>query len=307
MRCDYLKATFWGESIFYDGCIQDLFGVRLLQLQEHLGGEWEAEAKGRNGYCHHWVLVRDGETICSGLSEGTGDAAGSHQIEAQGHYAVEVREALNATIGPTGYATARRDTCFDFIDDDAFTMFHQLAAIGRLMCQQEWMGYEQMGKGWLVPGGTMTIYLGSRSSVAYMRIYTRGLKTLAEGGQDDPRRVRVEIEVKPSKKAGKESLSMVDDHALFGCAKWSQEFMRRAGIEGIDRVKVGAIWKPSDQDKAIHHLMTQYGGLLRDLLDKNGPDGLARIITERHEATEEVRRALGRVKDALIEDTTEAW
>lgn len=305
MRCDYLKGTFWGEAIHHEGSIQDLFGVRCLQLQAILGGEWEVDPKGRNGYVHHFKLRRDDQIICSALTEGTGDAAGSHQIEAQGHYAAEVKEALDKIGG--AYACARRDTCFDFLDDESYTMFHQLAEIGRQMCREGWMGYDQVGKGWLVPGETMTFYLGSRHSVAFMRVYLRGLKTIKEGGSDDPRRVRVEIEVKPSKKQGKEVLTMLDDHALFGCAKWSKEFMRRAGIEGIDRVKVGAIWKPTDEDKAIHHLMTQYGGLLRELLGRHGPEGLARIITDRNEGKEEARRALRRIKEAAVVDSVDDW
>lgn len=307
MRCDYLKATFWGESIFFEGSIQDLFGVRLIQLRQVLGGEWEPQTGGRNGYRFHWKLVRDGEPICSALSEGTGDAEGSHQIEAQGHYAVEVRQAMNEVVGAMSYATARRDTCFDFLDDRGYSMFHTLAEIGRQMCREGRMSYDQIGKGWLVPGGTMTFYLGSRNSLAFMRIYTRGLKTISEGGQDDPLRVRVEIEVKPGKRAAKEALSMVDDHALFGCAGWSKEFMSRAGIEGIDRVRVGTVWKPSDQDRSIHHMMIQYGGLLRDLLVKKGPEGLAELIIDRHEDKEEIRQAIKRVQAAELLEAVEQW
>jgi hypothetical protein len=83
--------------------------------------------------------------------------------------------------------------------------------------------------------------------------------------------------------------------------------MDRAGITGIERFRVGSIWKPSDQDKAIHHMMVQYGGLLRTLLEKNGAEGLANIITTRHEANEEIKQAMKRVKSAQLIETVEGW
>lgn len=304
MRCDYLRATFWGESVFQDGEIKDLFGVRLLQLKERLGGEWEHNKKSLNGYRIRFDLVRDETVLCSGLTDGAGDAAGSHQIEAVGHTAAEVKPVLDEVF-QNQYASARRDTCFDFIDDDEYSQFHMLAGIGREMGAAGKMHYDQVGQGWLGHvGETMTAYLGSRSSPVVIRIYTRGLKTLKEGGVDDPRRIRVEVEVKPGKKASKEALTMLDDAQLFGCSKWSLEFMQRAGIQGIDRHVVGTVWKLSDEQRAFAHLVKQYGPLLEKILDRRGAAGLEKMIRDQIRCKQEIRDSL---RSLEIEQEVSEW
>lgn len=304
MRCDYIRGTFRGDTVFRDGRVEDLFGVRLQELQAILGGVWEHQKKATNGYAIRFALVRDDETICHALTEGSGDAAGTHQIEASGHHSPEVRAAMNEVFGQVGYTSARRDTCFDIIDDENFTLFHQLAEIGREMARAGRMKYDQVGQGWLVPGQTMTIYLGSRNSPVMIRIYTRGLKTLAEGGVDDPRRIRVEVEVKPGKREGKKALSMLDDHQLFGCAAWAKEYMERAGITGIDRHKVGTVWKPSDEQRVFAHLIKQYGGLLESILDRRGAAGLEKMIRDQRRVSQEIRDT---IRGLEIAEEVEQW
>lgn len=304
MRCDYLRATFRGDSIFQEDQIKPLFEVRLLQVKNLLGGEWVHSKKTLNGYRIRFDLVRDGDTICSALTDGSGDAEGTHQIEAVGHTAAEVKPALDEVLG-VNYATARRDTCFDFIDDDEFTQFNQLCRIAREMGEAGKMQYDQIGQGWLgIKGETMTAYLGSRKSPVMIRIYTRGLKTLKEGGVDDPRRIRVEIEVKPSKRAAKDALTMLGDEQLFGCAKWSLEFMQRVGITDIQRHVVGTVWKLSEKEKVFAHLVKQYGGLLEEILDQKGANGLEQMIRKQRQVSLEVRRLVDQIH---VEEEASKW
>lgn len=292
MRCDYLRAGFRGDSIFHEGEIKDLFPVRLIQLRELLGGDWITSKKLLNGYGWRFDLIRDGEEICRALSLGSGDAEGTHQIESVGHFSVEVKAAMDTVFGPA-YSCARRDTCFDFIDDDAFTKFHEICNLGRSMGVSGRMSFDQIGQGWLgIPGETMTAYMGSRKSPVMIRVYTRGLKTLKEGGMDDPRRIRVEVEVKPNKRAGKEALSLLSDEQLFGCAKWSREFIEQLGISGINRHVVGTVWKLTDKQRVFAHLVKQYGGLLEEILDQRGAAGLEKAIRDQRRVSQEVRDSL---------------
>ena len=304
MRCDYLRATFRGDSIFHEDKIQDLFGVRLLQVKNLLGGDWIHSKKSLNGYRIRFDLVRDDETICTALTDGSGDAEGTHQIEAVGHTAAEVKPVLDEVLG-VSYATARRDTCFDFVDDDNFTQFYNLCSIAREMGEAGIMQYDQIGQGWLgIVGETMTAYLGSRKSPVMIRIYTRGLKTLKEGGVDDPKRVRVEIEVKPSKRASKDALTLLGDEQLFGCAKWSLEFMQRVGMTDIQRHVVGTVWKLSDKEKVFAHLVKQYGGLLEEILDKKGANGLEQMIRKQRQISLEVRRLVDQIH---VDEEVSKW
>jgi hypothetical protein len=304
MRCDYLRATFRGDSIFHEDKIQDLFAVRLLQIQKQLGGEWKHSKKPLNGYRIKFDLIRNDDLICHALTDGSGDAQGTHQIESVGHFAAEVKPVLDDVLG-VSYSTARRDTCFDFVDDDKFTQFHNLCDIAREMGVSGKMHYDQIGQGWLgIPGETMTAYMGSRNSPVMIRIYTRGLKTLKEGGVDDPYRVRVEVEVKPGKKAAKDALSMLSDEQLFGCSKWSLEFMQKVGITGIERHVVGTVWKLSDKEKVFAHLVKQYGGLLEEILDQKGANGLELMIRNQRKVSLEVKKLVDQIE---IDEEVSKW
>lgn len=305
MRCDYIRATFRGDQIFRDGRLQDLCGVRMNDLQSILGGEWVHQKGGVNGYAIKFHLVRDEQVIAWALTDGSGDAAGTHQIEAKGGFSVEVKSALDAVFGPDGYSSARRDTCLDLLDDDDLCTFKALDDLAQQIAKERRVQYNRQGQGWLgVPGETMTFYLGSRTSPVMVRVYTRGLKTLKEGGQDDPRRIRIEVEVKPGKRAGKDELSTLSDAQLFGCAAWSRDFMRRADLLLVERVRVGTVWQPSDQDKVVFAMLRQYGKVLRTVLDKRGADGLAKLILEHDERCHKAKQALNAM---LIENEAEQW
>ena len=304
MRCDYLRATFRGDSIFHEDKIQDLFTVRLLQFQKVLGGEWQHSKKSTNGYRIRWDLIRENELICFAQTDGTGDAEGTNQIESAGHFAAEIKPACDEVLG-VNYSTARRDTCFDFIDDEEYSQFHNLCAIARSMGEAGRMHYDQIGQGWLgIKGETMTAYMGSRNSPVMIRIYTRGLKTLKEGGIDNPLRIRVEVEVKPSKRAAKDALTLLGDEQLFGCAKWSLEFMQRVGITDIQRHVVGTVWKLSDKEKVFAHLVKQYGGLLEEILDKKGANGLEQMIRKQRQISLEVRRLVDQIH---VDEEVSKW
>ena len=121
---------------------------------------------------------------------------------------------------------------------------------------------------------------------------------------DDPRRIRIEVEVKPGKREGKQTLSMLDDAALFGCAGWSKEFLERAGILGIDRVRVGSVWKPSDEQRVIAAMVKQYGGLLESILDRAGAHGLERIIRDQRRCDQQIRATLQALQ---IDAEAEQW
>lgn len=303
MRCDYLRATFWGQEMFRDGQVLDRFTYRLRELSEVLGGSWEHQKGGRNGYGIRFSLVRDGEVVCDALTDGAGDAEGSHQIEVQGERSVEVRAAMTEVFGVDGYATARRDTCLDLIDDERFSTFHRLAALARELAKKSRVSYSQLGQGWLgLPGETMTFYLGSRKSPVMIRVYTRGLKTINEGGEDNPLRIRIEVEVKPGKKAGKEELTRLDDAQLFGCSAWSRQFMQQAELCITDRIRMGTVWTPTNHDRVKNAMMRQYGPFLLAELERRGPDGLAQWIRDHDEARDRARQAKEQLVAAQLVD-----
>lgn len=305
MRCDYIRGTFRGDQIFRDGRVECLFTIRLLDLKEILGGVWVHKPRGVNGYAIRFDLERDGEVVAWALTEGSGDAAGTHQVEAKGGYSAEVKAAMDKVFGQGGYATARRDTCLDIIDDDDMSTFDALDKLAQEIAKTRRVQYNRQGQGWLgIPGETRTFYLGSRTSPVMVRCYMRGLKTIKEGGQDDPRRVRIEVEVKPGKRAGKDELTRLTDAQLFGCSGWSREFMQRADLLLVERVRVGTVWTATDQDRVINAMMKQYGRVLRDVLERRGADGLAQLIRHHDESKDKARALLNA---AMIDQEAATW
>lgn len=303
MRCDYLRATFWGTEVFRDGKILDRFTYRLNQLAEVMGGTWEHQKNGRNGYAIRFSLVREGVVVCDALTDGSGDAEGSHQIEVQGERSVEVRAAMDEVFGLDGYATARRDTCLDLIDDEQFSTFHRLADIARDIAKRRRVTYQQLGQGWLgLPGETMTFYLGSRKSPVMIRVYLRGLKTINEGGDDNPLRIRIEVEVKPGKKAAKEELTRLEDAQLFGCSSWAKEFMQLADLAQPERIKIGTVWTPTDRDRVRNAMMRQYGKYILEEIDRLGPEGFAQAIRQHDEGRDRARKALESLVSSQLVD-----
>lgn len=293
MRCDYIRATFRQESLFHEGRIYqgaEVADLRCAQIAGILGCELALAKSSRSGYRTRFQMLRAGDVIAEFMTDGTGDAEGSHMVEASGHVSPEVRQALNTVLGDE-YSTARRDTCLDFIDDPGFPKFHQAAELGREFCRQGRVKYDQLGTGWLVEGQTMTFYLGSRNSPVFIRGYTRGLKTILEGGQDDPHRIRIEVEVKPGKAQGKRDLTKLDDAQLFGCSRWSIDYMKALDVQGIQRHQVGTVWRMSDKERATAHMVKQYGALIEELIVQHGPDGFAALVRNQRKHGDVVRKA----------------
>lgn len=304
MRCDYIRATFRQDTLFHDGRIYqgaDVADLRCVQIAGRLGCTVDLAKSSRSGYRTRYQMLRDGEVVAEFLTDGTGDAEGSHMVEASGHVSPEVREALDAVLGDE-YSTARRDTCLDFIDEPGFPRFHQAAEIGRTMAREGRMSFDQVGQGWLVEGQTMTFYLGSRNSPVYVRCYTRGLKTILEGGQDDPLRVRIEVEVKPGKAKAKRELTRLEDAQLFGCARWSIDFMNALDVQGIQRHRVGTVWRQSDKERATAHMVKQYGALIEELIERHGPEGFAQLVRQQRQHGDVVRKAREAVAVEAITD-----
>lgn len=123
----------------------------------------------------------------------------------------------------------------------------------------------------------LTIYLGSRLSPVFGRIYEKGKQLKHSDLQVDEVAlneelkgypleswVRCEIEVKPQSHA-KGYVAGLSPEEVWGCSGWSADlFHQLTGIES-PRVSVGAIWKADDLTRATAHLVEQYGATLRAL------------------------------------------
>lgn len=122
---------------------------------------------------------------------------------------------------------------------------------------------------WIKNEGGRTLYLGSRSSTAYLRLYEKG-KQLVE--TEHPHWTRCELEVKPSSKEGKALLSRMSPMELWGTAGWARDVAALLGKSGIPRAQVGTLYTPSDDDRALHFMLKQYGPLIKRIYELVGED-----------------------------------
>lgn len=131
--------------------------------------------------------------------------------------------------------------------------------------------------------GGATRYLGSPRSEAELRFYKKSEQlrqvyperaaTVPDGT------VRFEIEMKPNKREAKEALALASADEAWGFSKWSQEL---AGIVlGIDAPRIATHFRrPSDDDRAMHFLLQQYGPMMRRRALEHGLDAFLAELVE---------------------------
>lgn len=98
-----------------------------------------------------------------------------------------------------------------------------------------------------------TLYLGSRQSVAYVRIYEKGKKD----NPDFPDWVRVELEFKPKGKA--RSVYAKASKLEIVNATWAGRLFKEIGCAVVERpCPAGTVRSLSDFERSLSHLRTQY-------------------------------------------------
>jgi len=136
----------------------------------------------------------------------------------------------------------------------------------------------------IVPGDAAdgsTLYLGSRESVVFVRVYEKGKQVMREIGRGaaevdgallaaDLRGhpidtwARCEIEVKPKSHA-KAELATVEPEQVWGCAEWAARLHRDLSGVSVPRVNVGSVYQADDLTRQTRALVSQYGNTLEQL------------------------------------------
>lgn len=121
-----------------------------------------------------------------------------------------------------------------------------------------------------------TVYLGSRTSQAYVRIYEKGLQIAEEMGlvgddiPDELRNwVRVELEYKPDKRPARIIAAKLSPRALWGCSPWTRDFAKRALSIDAERVKMSER-RESNHERSMRHLFQQYGPTILEQVERLG-------------------------------------
>lgn len=233
----------------------------LKQLADALRVELRELSKGLNGYTNQVELRRDGEVIGKVLYGGNG---GSPHVFASGSNADELAHVLRR-LWPDHHGVSRCDVAIDF---DGPGTWDRLEVFARSFAAEQGVKTSVYGD-WITPGSPdgRTLYLGSRKSAVFLRIYEKGkqLRGLAVDSGQDPEGVsddlvRVEIQVRPEKDS-RHIAARMDPVDAYGFSRWSQTFA--ADLFGLDLVRVSIKHvRDSDDDRALAFMRRQYGAVL---------------------------------------------
>lgn len=193
------------------------------------------------------------------LSMRSGGANGWPFIECKGP-ASDVVAAVLREHWPEQHWPSRIDSAYDLRGENVFA---QLAKIAH-ETEQRGIRLDYAGAATDHPSRGTTIYLGSRKSQVFIRIYQKGLKHAEEIGlspdaiPDDLRNwVRVEVELKPQKKAAKAVARSLTAEGIFGSSPWVQRFATEALSIDAERVHMRER-RETNHDRAMRHMIHQY-------------------------------------------------
>lgn len=194
-------------------------------------------------------------------------------FEAEGAAAAAVAEAVRA-MGVVHKPT-RLDSAIDQTRSGLFEDLHRLA---RELEQKYRLHLNYAGASPDNYERGTTIYLGSRRSQVFLRIYQKGLQLAEQQGLDADaippsmlNWVRSEIVFRPDKQAAKAFASSASPLELWGVSAWSQEFAMRSSSIKAERVKMNQR-RESDHERALRHMAVQYRAHLHRLLVDCGGD-----------------------------------
>lgn len=233
-------------------------------FRENWTGSVVEEVPPRVKQYHKAVNILRGSQTIAHICWG-GSNAGVHMIST-GAIADEVAKFLQSESAGyrCTYGVSRADVRCDLVDPAAWEYLYG-AAEG--FCLKRKIKTNSMGD-WLTGEAGRTFYMGSKTSVVQVRIYEKGKK---DGG--DPNWVRVEAQIRPSKSDHKRLVAMNSAKAMFmGSSKWLTDFYLHVLLEKDDspRKYIGTVWKRSDLQSSVVHMVNQYGKAFAELAEELG-------------------------------------
>ena len=136
----------------------------------------------------------------------------------------------------------------------------------------------------IVPDNPMsgrTVYVGSRTSPVFVRIYEKGKQVLTSHARGatmvDAQQLgvdlkgypieswaRCEVEVKPKAHA-RSDLAHLPPERFWGCSEWTSALYRDLSGSDIERINVGSVWQADDLSRTVRSMLKQYGRTLERL------------------------------------------
>lgn len=236
-------------------------------LHGRFGGSWLSQ-KPRQGYDQAMRLSNEDGHVCDLLF---GGKHSSPHVVATGGDSEIVREFVMSQ--GWEHRVSRIDVCEDFDAPGSFDRIFETALgvvlpAGVKTCRVG--DYDSETK-------ARSLYLGAPSSSVRMRIYEKGAEMRAKYGVEaSPDWTRVEIQVRPSGRAGKTLAAHLTKEQFWGVAGWSKVVADSIfGLE-VPRTSLGSKYRKPELMRSAHYLVGTYGNTLLALIDHfGGPESFA--------------------------------
>lgn len=243
---DWYQATLPPDSslIEFRHNLQDLLGEPVLK-------------QGMHGYqfCEDY-------THCKIQTGGTSGIWGAHVIIHGGDLTDRLVWHLRHFF--PDHRVTRFDVALDFSCPNAFDWASDL---GFAVIDEFGLDCEQRGD-WhnLVKG--RTLYLGSRKSTHYCRIYEKGIQMRNTGLSPDASKdwIRVEFECKPSKQ-NKLKASKYSPLDVIHSSKWTNMMSNLLGSVGLRSETLSTQRTKSDEIQSLEHMFHQYASLIKKAVE----------------------------------------
>jgi hypothetical protein len=237
----------------------------LTQVTMELAGKYAQieEGKGRFNYLRSRVVSAGGDRVATILYGGSN---GHPNIEASGNRAPALAAMLRAG-GP--HRVTRCDVAVDLYGEG---LFDELGALATSIAREQGLCLRRVSNPIDRTAGD-TVYLGSRKSVVFARIYEKG-KADRRAYSDDHAEVlhgwvRCELEVKPQKEM-KSRAAFIEPDEFWGISAWTAQLASEALSMSPDPLPFHPRRLASDE-RAYRFAIAQYRAVLwrrlRDVFD----------------------------------------
>lgn len=223
--------------------------------------------KATNGYERASVIHRGDTKLCR--VQWGGNTGNMTQIRGTGENAPQCADAVRL-LWPH-HRLQRADVAEDYSEPG---VWETMSDYGLYLAEQfalkidqrgDWNRNDKLGKG-------RTLYVGSRQSLVFLRVYEKGKeKAVRSGGEIlDPDHVRAEAEIKPQNKNQGYALAKLQPRDYWCCSPWLNEYSTILFRQNMERIRLWTVTKTSDDDMAFAFMLKQYGAVIARQVAANG-------------------------------------
>lgn len=262
---------------YYQASVNDTPDCIIPTLAERFSFSSVDSAKATNGY-ERACLIHRGDNKLAEIQWG-GNTGDMTQIKGTGENAPEIASIIRELY--PHHRLQRADVAEDYSEPDIFKLMTDhaiyLATHYGLKLSQlgDWARDDVMGKG-------RTLYVGSRQSPAFLRIYEKGKERAVRSGGDceDSDHTRAEVEIKPQNRAQGFALARLEPRDYWRCSPFLNEYSKILFQTDMERIRLHNVTKLPNDELAIQFMCKQYGPLMARLSAANGPDWVLETIAK---------------------------